>query len=321
MIKSKKNNYLSTYLIFLVSMLFALSMGSGFYGYGNDYYEAYYMPNLAWGGIFDQLGYRVATLTIGEAHLGVYLVTFILALSSGFLIREHIKFKQSYSLIFFISLYLIAIHTWPIIMSTSNAMRQGLAMSLVFMALIASSRKNYYWMMLLSFLAIFMHKTGLIFLMIVVFSTMMRYLTSNLSHLKKAVINFFIGASLLYGAYISLNLFGYILSDESSRIIGGDFRWAFAFISLIYITLSIFYKNILNNSFNLSLYYFSFISLSFLISGLNWQYERMGMMMIIPYILSFGVILNRPSYKIYLFLTFLGLLWVTILMGMYASLK
>ena len=176
-------------------------------------------------------------------------------------------------------------------------------------------------MMLLSFLAIFMHKTGLIFLMIVVFSTMMRYLTSNLSHLKKAVINFFIGASLLYGAYISLNLFGYILSDESSRIIGGDFRWAFAFISLIYITLSIFYKNILNNSFNLSLYYFSFISLSFLISGLNWQYERMGMMMIIPYILSFGVILNRPSYKIYLFLTFLGLLWVTILMGMYASLK
>lgn len=320
MLKNSRQNYLSTYFILSISTLFALLIGSGLYGYGNDFYEAYYKQNIAWGGVFDQLGYRVATLTINGAHIGVHIVTFILSLSAGFLIREHIKFKKSYSLILFITLYIIAIHTWPIIMSTSNAMRQGLAMSFTFMALVASSRKNFYWMLVFSIVATFMHKTGLVFFMIVIFSAVMSNYTTNFSHRKKVVINFLIGTFLLISSYISLGLIGFVFSEEGSRIIGGDFRWAFVSISLIYVGLSIFYRNILSNSFNLSLYYFSFISLSFLIIGLNWQYERLGMMMIIPYILSFGILLNKSSYQIYLILTFVGLLWVTILMGMYASL-
>lgn len=320
MLESKQYNYLSTYLIVSISFLFALIIGSGLYGYGNDFYEAYYQPNLRWGGIFDRLGYRVATLTIYGLHIGVHLVTFILSISAGFLIREHIKFKQSYSLILFLSLYILAIHTWPIIMSTSNAMRQGLAMSLIFMALIASSRKNFFWMILFSVLSIFMHKTGLLFFLIIVFSTVMNYYTVSLSNKSKVFINFFVGLILLFSSYYALNLIGFIFSEES-RIIGADFRWAFISIGLIYVMSSIFYPYILSNSFNLTLYYFSFISLSFYISGLNWQYERMGMMMLIPYILSFGILLNRSSYKIYLILTFVGLLWLTIFTGMYSSLK
>tara|TARA_B100000767_G_scaffold94853_1_gene91254 strand:- start:2840 stop:3805 length:966 start_codon:yes stop_codon:yes gene_type:complete len=321
MLRNQESAQLSTYFIVLISMLFALFVGSGLYGYGNDFYEAYQTHNSTWGGTFDRLGWILSTLSINGVHIGVHIVTFLLSLSAGFLIREHLKFKDSYSLFFFISLYLIAIHTWPIIMSTSNAMRQGLAMSFIFMALIASSRKNYYWMMLLSLLAIFMHKTGLIFLMIVVFSVIMNNLTTNFSHTKKVTINFLVGVFLLIASNFSLGLIGFAFSGESSRIIGGDFRWAFVSISFIYVASSIFNKNILSNSFNLSLYYFSFISLSFMMTGLNWQYERMGMMMIIPYILSFGILLNRPSYKIYLILSFLGLLWATIFMGMYASLK
>ncbi len=320
MLETKNNNYLSTYLIVSISFLFAFIIGSGFYGYGNDFYAAYYQPNLTWGGIFDQLGYRVATLTIYGVHIGVHVVTFILSISAGFLIREHIKFKDSYSLVLFLSLYILAIHTWPIIMSTSNAMRQGIAMSLIFMSLIASSRKNFYWMMFFSILSIFMHKTGIIFFLIVVFSAIMNYLTLTLSHKSKVFINFILGLILLLGSYYTLNILGFMFSDES-RIIGADFRWAFVSIGFIYMTSSIFYPNILSNSFNLTLYYFSFISLSFYMSGLNWQYERMGMMMLIPYILSFGILLNRSSYKIYLILTFVGLLWLTILTGMYGSLK
>jgi len=319
-LETKNNNYLSTYLIVSISFLFAFIIGSGFYGYGNDFYAAYYQPNLTWGGIFDQLGYRVATLTIYGVHIGVHVVTFILSISAGFLIREHIKFKDSYSLVLFLSLYILAIHTWPIIMSTSNAMRQGIAMSLIFMSLIASSRKNFYWMMFFSILSIFMHKTGIIFFLIVVFSAIMNYLTLTLSHKSKVFINFILGLILLLGSYYTLNILGFMFSDES-RIIGADFRWAFVSIGFIYMTSSIFYPNILSNSFNLTLYYFSFISLSFYMSGLNWQYERMGMMMLIPYILSFGILLNRSSYKIYLILTFVGLLWLTILTGMYGSLK
>ena len=99
--KSQLLNF-STIIILTISIMFAVVIGSGLYGYGNDFYAAYHKPNLVWGGFFDRLGYAVATLSINGVHLGVHIVTFFLTLSSGFLIREHIKFKQSYSIIFFI---------------------------------------------------------------------------------------------------------------------------------------------------------------------------------------------------------------------------
>jgi len=323
MLKNNQYHHLSTYLIVYISFVFAMVVGYGFYGYGVDFYESYYKPNLNWGGLFNQLGYRIATLTINEVHIGVQIVTFMLALSSGLLIREHIKFKDSYSLIFFITLYLIAIHTWPIIMSTSNAMRQGLAMSFIFLALTANSRKNYYWMIFFSICAIFMHRSGLFLSLVITFSTIMNYFFSNLSHGKKAVLHFSFGLILLLSANFVLRYIGLLVysGDAGSRIIGGDFRWAFLSISFAYIILTFLYRNMLDNPFNLSVYYFSFISLSFLISGLNWEYERLGMMMLFPYILSFGIILNRFSYKIYLILSFIALLCLTIVMGMYAALN
>jgi hypothetical protein len=319
MSRIKETNYLSTYLIVIISIVFAILIGSGLYGYGVDYREAYYQSNLNWGGILDQAGYRVATLTINGVHLGIQIVTFLLSLSAGFLIREHIKFKKSYSLIFFMSLYFIAIHTWPIIMSTSNAMRQGLAMSFIFLGLISSSRKNYYWMIFFSSLAIFMHKTGIVFFMIIIFGTFINNFFSKLSHKKKAVLNFLVGVFLFLCSSFVLSYIGIAFAGDS-RIIGADFRWAFILIGFIYVAFSFVYKDILSNSFNLSLYYFSFISLAFVVGGLNWQYERMGMIMLIPYILSFGILLNRFSYKIYLVLAFIALLWLTVFTGMYASL-
>ena len=323
MLENKSRQYLSTYFIVYISLVFAIVVGYGFYGYGHDYYEAYHGSNLKWGGIFDRLGYMIATLTINEVHIGVQVVTFFLALSSGLLIRENIKFKDSYSLIFFITLYLMAIHTWPIIMSTSNAMRQGLSMSFIFLALIANSRKNYYWMILFSISAIFMHKSGLFLALVTIFSPIINYFFGNLSHLKKTLLHFSLGLLLFLSANFVLQFIGALVyvGDSGSRIVGGDFRWAFLSISLIYISLSFLYGNILGNSFNLSVYYFSFISLSFLFNGLNWEYERLGMMMLFPYILSFGIVFNRPSYKIYLILSFIALLFLTIFMGMYAALK
>lgn len=323
MLKNNQYHYLSTYLIVYISFVFAIVVGYGAYGYGVDFYEAYYKSNLNWGGLFNQLGYRVATLTINEVHIGVQIVTFMLSLSSGFLIREHIKFKDSYSLIFFISLYLIAIHTWPIIMSTSNAMRQGLAMSFIFLSLTANSRKNYYWMIFFAICAIFMHRSGLFLSLVIIFTTIINYFFGNLSHGKKAILHFSVGLILFLSANFVLRYIGLLVysGDAGSRIIGGDFRWAFLSISFIYIILTFLYSNMLSNTFNLSVYYFSFISLSFLTSGLNWEYERLGMMMLFPYILSFGIILNRSSYKIYLILSFIALLYLTIFMGMYAALN
>ena len=54
-------------------------------------------------------------------------------------------------------------------------------------------------------------------------------------------------------------------------------------------------------------------------NGLNWQYERLGMMMIIPYILSFGTIFNRSSYKLYLISVILLLFFLTIYVGIYSN--
>tara|TARA_B100000767_G_scaffold76924_1_gene73541 strand:+ start:1336 stop:2319 length:984 start_codon:yes stop_codon:yes gene_type:complete len=316
------NNFnFSTFVILTISIIFALLIGGGIYGYGTDYYAAYHKPNLLWGGIFDRLGYRVATLSINGVHIGVQMVTFFLALSSGLLIREHIKFKQSFSLIFFILLFLIAIHTWPIIMSTTNGMRQGLSMSFVFMALISSSRKNYFWMIVLSLVAIFMHKSGLLLVAIVSFSAVVNNLLAGFSPSSKTIINFLIGTLSFILAYLFFDIAGLNEENKPSKIIGGDFRGAFIFIGFVYVALSFFFKSILSNSFNLTLYYFSFIAPSLLMNGLNWEYERLGMMMLIPYILSFGVLLNRTSYQIYLILVFLLLLLLTIFTGMYASFK
>jgi hypothetical protein len=311
----------STIVILIISIVFALLIGGGLYGYGNDYYAAYHKPNLVWGGIFDVLGYRVSTLSINGFHIGVQIVTFFLALSSGLLIREHIKFKQSFSLIFFILLYITAIHTWPIIMSTSNGMRQGLSMSFIFMALVCSSRKAYFWMIVLSLIAIFMHKSGLLLVAIVGFAVVVNNLLASFSPSSKTVINFLIGMFSLIIAYLFFDIAGLNEEGKPSKIIGGDFRGAFILIGFIYVAFSFFFKSILANSFNLTLYYFSFIAPSLLMNGLNWEYERLGMMMLIPYILSFGALLNRTSYQIYLTLTFLLLFLLTIFTGMYASLK
>ncbi len=315
------NNNFSTFLIITISIIFALLVGSGLYGYGNDYYSAYNRANLDWGGFTDRLGYILATLSINGLHMGVQIVTFILSISVGFLLREHIKFKQSYSFVFFILLYIITIHTWPIIMSTSNAMRQGLSMSFIFVAFVASSRKSYYWMMLFSLLAILTHKSGLVLAAVVVFAPIINKILKMFSPASKVIIHFLIGTFLLFAAYFFFQIAGIEDVNKSSKIIGGDFRAAFIIIGCVYIALSFFFKSILKNSFNLSLYYFSFIAPSLLFNGLNWEYERLGMMMLIPYILSFGILLNRGSYQIYLTSTFILLLLLTIVTGMYASFR
>lgn len=318
-LETRESVIFSNILIILITIIFTILVNSGIYGYGTDYYHAY-IKGFEWNrpaaesSLFDYLGYRVATLTVYGFYVGVYITTFILSLSTGLLIREYIKSRQRYSLVLFLILFIVAIHTWPVIMSTSNSMRQGLTMSLIFLALISNYHKNYYWMIFFSVVAIFMHKSGILFSVILFYATILDKLLDSLSYNKKTIINFFIGTLSLIVSYYLINTFLIGEGFEGSRIVAGDFRLAFVLISIIFILFSFFNKNILNNSF---LYHYSFISLAFLMSGLNWQYERLGMMMLIPYILSFGFIINKNSYGFYLILSFLALLFLTIYNDMY----
>ena len=118
--------------IFLISLYFSLIVGSGFYGFGHDFYAGYYQPNLKIGAFRDQIGFMLSTLTIYKFHVGVYLTSFLLSLSVGLLLFKTFYgyFYKNKSLFFII--FLMLIHTWPVIMATSNSMRQGLSMSFLF---------------------------------------------------------------------------------------------------------------------------------------------------------------------------------------------
>ena len=50
------SHFSSTIVILMIAIVFGLLLGSGAYGYGNDWYAAYHKPNLAWGGVWDRLG-------------------------------------------------------------------------------------------------------------------------------------------------------------------------------------------------------------------------------------------------------------------------
>ena len=91
-------------------------------------------------------------------------------------------------------------------MSTSNAMRQGLAMSFIFLALVPSLRKKYFTMIIWAFIGMFMHTSRTPLLLSVIFATMIITLQRNLPH-KKIIINFSIGILIFISAYYSLNFF------------------------------------------------------------------------------------------------------------------
>ena len=73
------NRLISSFALLLIAIIFASILGSGVYGYGNDWYAAYHKHNLGWGGPWDRLGYIISTLSIGGVHIGVHLVSFILS--------------------------------------------------------------------------------------------------------------------------------------------------------------------------------------------------------------------------------------------------
>jgi len=320
-LENKKYFILSGFFIWSVSIIFALLNGSGFYGFGIDYYGAYikgFEWSIARATFFNYFSYWIATLTINNFYIGVYLVALVLSLSTGFLIRSYLKLKQIHSLFFFLIIFIIAIHTWPIIMSSSNAMRQGLAMSFMFLSLISTIQKNYYYLIIFSFISILSHLSGLFFTTLIFIAIITYEMFKNFSGTSKIFINLIIGISLFITSYYLLKFFFLDENFKPSRIIAGDFRAHFVLIAFIYIFFSFFFKSMMASPSNLFLYYFSFVSVAFLIVGLNWQFERLWMMVLIPYIMFFGTFLDNISYKMYLISIFILLFFLTIYTGMYS---
>lgn len=307
-------------LILFISLTFSLLVGSKFYGFGRDYYHAYFKPNLDWGRWYDFLGYRVSTFTVYDINFGVYIVSFLLSISCGILLKQFFKFKGLNSVIFFILIYVMTLHTWPIIMSTSNAMRQGIVMSLIFISFSYLMEKKLFIPFLIILISVFFHKSGIIYFIIYVNVLIIKFI-SNFLKTNKYIIYFYI----LYGLVISFFIYYLLLFVDKvdigySKIIEKDYRFHFVAISLIYVLIfSYKFKLLKTDTVSLFLYLFTFAISSVLMLGLNWEYERFMMMMTLPYIFMFTIFLNKNSSYIYYFVSIGSLLLLTVLNGMYSS--
>ena len=313
-----RKNTLLNLLILFISTIYGITVGSGFYGYNSDFYAEYSRNNIIYYIIFDGLGYLLSTLTIFGKHIGVYILSFLLSIASGFIIKKFFVLKNLNSILNFTILYLIILHIHPIIMSTSGAMRQGWTMSLVYLSIILYTQKNYNWSFLFIFISIFTHRSGLIFLIIYFFTIINLKILPSLNKYREIYI-FFSGIIFFVISYVYFNY----KVTSASRIVAGDFRYAWLLINIVYlfsfITFFKFYNNSNARFVPFFLYYFSFFVPVILFVELNYHYERLNMMMGIIYFFVLGLVLEKRIYKIYLFIIFIGYLFLTIFQGMYTQ--
>lgn len=315
-IKFSSFNYI---VIFFISIFFAILVGNGLYGYGHDYYEAYSKNNLVWGGIFDRLGFLLATLTINNVHVGVYLNTFLLSLSTGLILLVTMyNYFNKKNIFLFLVIYLVLLHTWPIIMSTSNAMRQGLSMSFLFFALyflIKGQKKIVFFSLLLM---IFTHKSGIIFATLLIGILIYNRLFRNLSNITKRFFLFLL--CVLFGVFLYFLLPMIFGNIEETRVIAGDMRIPFFLINFTFIVVYLIsFRKKVNDFIDDFLLMCSISFIIFLFLGFNWQYERLNMVVIILYMIFFSKLFIKKHVPFIILFIFISLLLLTITMGMYSK--
>ena len=78
--KSYKNSY--GFLIIVLSLAYGYVMNLGLYGFGKDFHGSYGTGNLYYGGYEDRLGWIIASMKVGDFHIGVFITSFLLAYST-----------------------------------------------------------------------------------------------------------------------------------------------------------------------------------------------------------------------------------------------
>ncbi len=307
------------YIIF-ISIFYGVLVGAGYYGYSNDYYAEYYQSNVLYSKFYDKLGSLLSTLTIFETHIGVYITSLTLALSTGFIFRTFFNEIKKNNILFFIIIFILTLHTHPIIMSTSGAMRQGWAMSCLFISIIfllENKKKLSYFFI---FLSIFMHKSGLILFSIYNATYVITYLLQKIKNKNNHIIFILLTGFLIFLlSCVVLNSTGWTTID--TKIVAGDFRFLWLIINLSYVVLYIVSFKNKRLSCLKQIYLLFYIqtcsTMAFLYMGLNWQYERLNMITAIPLILIISLFFKKNFY-LYLSLAMCTYLFITIYQGMYS---
>lgn len=308
------------YLV-IVSLIYGYLVGAGYYGYSNDYYAEYYQSNLIYPNFYDKLGSILSTLTLFDIHFGVYFTSFFLALSSGLLLKSFFDEKKTHDLIIFYFIFLLMLHIHPIIMSTSGAMRQGWAMIFIFFSMQMILKNKNIFAFLFIFLAIFMHKSGLIFFTIYIVSILTLNVIQKMKRKRNVIVSLsLIGLLMFFLTCCSAYLIGWTSTEH--KIVAGDFRFLWLIINLFYI--GFYFLTIENNLsrkikyLTLYLFIYSCCAPALLYMGLNWQYERLNMVIAILLILVIGLFLKIKNFHLYLSLAMCTYLFITIYQGMYS---
>lgn len=301
-------------IILLISLVYGGLVGYGIYGFSNDFYEEYSKPNLRYES-WNEYGISFATLTIYDKHIGVYLTSFFLAFSAGLILKSFFEAKSIKSISFFLFIFLITLHTHPIIMSTSGAMRQGWTMIFIFFSFVFLLKEKNFLSLIMMLIAVSMHKSGLFFFVTYLLSIFFSYFTRIIKQKKINLIIFsFLGAVLLL-------IFIQTVSIEGQRIIGGDFRTQWSIINIGYIFFYIFGNQFFSsskiNKLGIFFYFHSLFALIMVFSGFTYFYERINMVVSIPYILTTLSCIKQNQYYFVLILTMCAYLFITIYQGMY----
>ena len=307
----------SKFLVFLVSLIYSILIGHGYIGFGIDYLVIYSKYNVQSPTMFDLIGWTISTLSIKKIHIGAYITSFIISLSSGLLCRFFFNAMKLNSLFFFIIIYVLILFSWPVIISANNAMRQGIAMAFIFFALIQIHNKKKILGVLFFIISLFTHKSSLGFFFVFVYLSFFNFLNKDKEIKIKGILNY--GFILFFISILYLYISDKYDHDrfENNVMIGLNFVPLFFLINIIYVFYFTIRYKFLNSQINLYVYFFSLHSVALLPNGLFWQYERYNMTLLLVYIFIFATCIVKNQKYIYLIGVFSLLLILTFLTGMY----
>jgi len=305
-------NYQSQFTVLLgitICFIYSLAFNIGFYGYAVDYWVIYHKPNLNWANsIFDVLGWHIATLSVFNVHIGVFVTSLLLSVSSFLLVIKSNIPKNS---LFVILGFILLLHTWPILMPATNGMRQGIMMSFIFLALVSLGSNKILTLTSL-LLVVFTHNSGIffaaLFLGVWIF---VNFYKKNRYLLVATVVA---GSLFICGSLILLDE----VVEGGSRIINGDFRYPFLVINSS-VAIFLLYKAP-TNFLSLYVFYLNSFFPVFLFLGFNWEYERLNQIILVPTILVVASYFKYSQRAALMCFIFFLLFLLTIYTGMFSAL-
>lgn len=315
--KIKFNN--NSKIIFIVSIIYGLIIHSGYIGFGIDYVAAYQKPNFVASNVNNFLGWSLSTLNLYDIQVGSFLVAFLISLGSGSLLNYFFSLQNINSRSLFIFIFTISLFSWPLIISSNNAMRQGVMMSFIYFGLFFTVKKNYYLGILFFILSVFTHRSGIAYFITFIYSLLVE-LYENLNFKKKKINILILGTIFFFGTLFAfLFIPSHYGTYETNKPIGIDFTSLNFLINVLIVYLIILNKEIFKNFIYKYLFFFCFSSLSVFYAGNFWEYERYNMVMMILYIYAFSIFIKNNSKYFYFIFVLLFLFLLTVLTGMYET--